>query len=200
MIKDVKENSCDVLIKKVSEHIAIRGFEVTKTDNPKNSTSEITDIIKSADKNDLRKILFLLSKTIGEYESLAVEELFDEFALVYSKLKELNFETKYIEQMVKNYSENDYSDAMVNAGKTIESMTRNILSDEKEDDSFGTLIYRLKEYKIINRYEKSILDSIRDCRNDNAHGDEIFKELSREEAKQYILQTFNIMKKILNRV
>lgn len=75
-------------------------------------------------------------------------------------------------------------------------MARNILPNEKENDSFNTLIHLMKAHGVITNREKDILEKIRDCRNDNAHGKEYSIDVPKLIAKRHILKTFEVMKKI----
>ena len=92
----------------------------------------------------------------------------------YKKIKNVmrknNFEYRYLDKMMKNYREQDYGDASVGLGKILESFAKTILDDEKENDVLITLINSLYRKDIITEHDKSVLMSVRENRNDNAHG------------------------------
>ena len=149
---------------------------------------------------ELQKYKILLENML-EYDNKKVSnDLFEEFSIIFTKLKENNLETKYLEKVLKNFSEEDYSDSIVNVGKAIESLSKSILDDEEEKDGFNVLLHRLLKDEKITEDEFRILEDIRDCRNDNAHGNEVFIEISKEDAEDCILVAFEMMKNILSRL
>ena len=119
----------------------------------------------------------------------------------YKKIKNVmrknNFEYRYLDKMMKNYREQDYGDASVGLGKILESFAKTILTDEKENDVLITLINSLYRKNIITEHDKSVLMSVRENRNDNAHGDEIYSEISRDDLEKDILKVFDFLEKEL---
>ena len=113
-------------------------------------------------------------------------------------LKQNGFEHRYLDKMMKNYREQDYGDASVGLGKILESFAKTILDDEKENDVLITLINSLYRKDIITEHDKSVLMSVRENRNDNAHGDEIYSEISRDDLEKDILKVFDFLEKELN--
>ena len=174
-----------------------------KKNSKKDSCSNqknIDALLKSISTTELQKYKILLENML-EYDNKKVSnDLFEEFSIIFTKLKENNLETKYLEKVLKNFSEEDYSDSIVNVGKAIESLSKSILDDEEEKDGFNVLLHHLLKDEKITEDEFRILEDIRDCRNDNAHGNEVFIEISKEDAEDCILVAFEMMKNILSRL
>ena len=71
------------------------------------------------------------------------------------------------------------------------------LYTEEETDSLNTLIHLLYIEGKINRSERSELEKIRDCRNQNAHGNEKHTKISKILTENYILKTFELINSIV---
>lgn len=168
----------------------------------KNSTfvidkKSIDKIIDNMSYSELYKYKILIDDIL-EIETRNIDNsLFEEFSKTFTKLKHNGYETFYIEKMLKNFSEEDYSESLVNAGKSLESISKKILYTEEENDSLNTLIHLLYIEGKINKTERSELEKIRDCRNQNAHGNEIHTEISKISTENYILKTFELINKLI---
>lgn len=193
------ENKKDILVKKIDDLLIEEGYSLKKCsekelyDNQKNIRIILNDISYTK----LRKINILINEVLNEKENKNSINLFEEFANVFTLLKKYRFETGYLEKILKNFSEEDYSESIVNVGKALESLSKSILITEEEQDTLGRLSYLLVIENVITMKEKLILEEIRECRNKNAHGEEFFTEISKEEAENYILMSFKIMKKMI---
>ena len=147
--------------------------------------------------SELYKYKILIDDVL-EVESRNIDTtLFEEFSKTFTKLKDKGYETFYIEKILKNFSEEDYEESLVNAGKSLESVSKKILYTEEETDTLNTLIHLLYIEGKINRSERSELEKIRDCRNQNAHGNEIHTEISKISTENYILKTFELINKLI---
>ena len=198
-MSEVNTDSCIVLADKISKLLVNNGLNLEKNyeKNFYNNKKYLVSLLKELSYPELKKCNILINDILNEKEVENSNILFDEFATVFTQLKENNFETRYLEKVLKNFSEDDYSESIVNIGRALESLSKTILNNEKSDDNLGRLIYLLDEDGIITKDEKNILERIRECRNKNAHGEEWFVEVSKQEAENYILLSFEIMKNLI---
>lgn len=194
--------SCDILKEKLVKLLTNNRLALKKNSKKDSCSNQkhIDMLFKNVSLSELRKYKILLENVLDVDDKSVSNNLFKEFSIVFTKLKENNFETKYLEKVLKNYSEEDYSESIVNVGKAIESLSKSVLKDEEEKDSFNMLLHRLLKDKKITDDELCILEKIRDCRNDNAHGDEFFVEITQDKTEECILIAFDMMKNILSRL
>lgn len=201
MAKEIID-SYDVLIEKLTNLLVSNGFTLDKNfeKNSYNNKKYVEELVGNLPYSEIQKYRILLNDILDEKEKQISNDLFSEFSIIFTKLKEHEMETKYLEKILKNFSEEDYSESIINVGKALESLSKTVLVSEEENDSFNTLLHRLIKERKITKEEQIILEKIRDCRNDNAHGDEIFVEISKESAENCILTAFDMMKNILSRI
>ncbi len=134
-----------------------------------------------------------------ENEVVFVKKIIEQkYKKIKSIMRKNGFEHRYLDKMMKNYREQDYGDASVGLGKILESFAKTILDDEKENDVLLTLINSLYRKDVITEHDKSVLMSVRENRNDNAHGDEIYSEISRDDLEKDMLKVFDFLEKELN--
>lgn len=195
-------NGYDVLIEKLTNLLVNNGFTLDKNfeKNSYNNKKYVEELVGDLPYSEIQKYKILLNDILDEKERQISNDLFSEFSVIFTKLKEHKMETKYLEKILKNFAEEDYSESIINVGKALESLSKTVLVGEEENDSFNTLLHRLIKERKITREEQTILERIRDCRNDNAHGDEVFVEISKESAENCILTAFDMIGNILSRI
>lgn len=195
-------NGYDVLIEKLTNLLVNNGFTLYKNfeKNSYNNKKYVEELVGDLPYSEIQKYRILLNDILDEKEKQISNYLFSEFSVIFTKLKEHEMETKYLEKILKNFSEEDYSESIINVGKALESLSKTVLVGEEENDSFNALLHRLIKERKITREEQIILEKIRDCRNDNAHGNEIFVEIPKESAENCILTAFDMMENILSRI
>lgn len=200
-MKHIEKDTYDILVEKIAGLLISNGFTLDKNfeKNSYNNQKYIEEIIGNLSYSELSKYKILIEDILNIKERKISTDLFKEFSIVFTGLREKGYETKYLEKILKNFSEEDYAESVVNAGRALESLSKSVLVNEEEKDSFNILLHKLIKDRKITKIEQEKLEEIRDCRNDSAHGEEKFTEISKESAEECIFSTFEMMKNILSR-
>jgi HEPN domain-containing protein len=200
-MKHIEKDTYDILVEKIAALLLSNGFTLDKNfeKNSYNNQKYIEEIVGNLSYSELHKYKILIEDILKIKERKVSTDLFEEFSIVFTGLREKGYETKYLEKILKNFSEEDYSESIVNAGRALESISKSVLVNEGDKDSFNVLLHKLVKDAKITKAELEELEKIRDSRNDSAHGEEIFIEVSKESAEECIFSTFEMMKNILSR-
>lgn len=196
------QDNYNILATKLFILLKENGFSIEKNFAKKShdNTKNIEKLLRNISFSELQKYNILINGILNEKRSFHSSNLFEEFAIVFTEFKKHNLETGYLEKILKNFAEEDYSESIINVGKALESLSKSILKEEEENDNLNKLLYLLIQDGKVTNEERTYWEQLRNYRNENAHGDEVFVEISKNDAQDYILLSFEMMKNVISRI
>lgn len=199
-----EKRSFGILRDKICSYLEAKHLKIVKIDfddaDYSSNEEHVTTLLKNMSFEEFRKFDILIEELLKEKSEFHLRDMFEEFCDLKKHLIKHGLETQYLDKTMKNFSEEDYEEAIVDASMALESLSKSVLKYEEYTDTLNTLIQLLYNERVIDSSDKLVLEGLRNCRNENAHGDEVYVETSQSTARHHILITFACMEEIISTV